>query len=272
MTHRDSPWPDGAPCWVDAQLDDPAAAREFYTSLLGWQWEDGPAGSGSYHRATVGGRPVAGLGPKPGGWDERPSSWTTYFACADLDASCARAQEVGGYLSVPPFDAFDAGRMALGVDAVGAPFAWWQPGSHPGFTTYGEPGSVCWSELHTADYQNGQQFYRDLFGWTFTEMGDGDAFVYSAFTVPGLENSSGGVFLDPDVGDRVLPHWLVWFEVADCDAAAGTVARLGGVVLEPPQDSSTGRMSVVTGPQGELFAMIDTHRTVGTHPLRDATA
>ncbi len=269
MTHRDSPWPDGAPCWADAQLDDLAAGRVFYAALLGWEVPEGPPEAGGYTTATLDGRAVAGLGPKPPGAEGVPAGWTTYFAAADAEESCARAQEVGGYVAVPPFDVLDSGRMALGLDAVGAPFGWWQAGSHRGFETYGENGAVCWSELHAPGDVEGRQFYADLFGWTFTEVGDGADAAYSAFRVPGLENSSGGIFTDAAVGSVVPPHWLVWFQVADCDVVAEAVAGLGGGVLQPPTDSETGRMAVLRGAQGERFGVIDTARTVGRNPLEE---
>ena len=89
MVTRDTPWPDGTPCWVDLGTHDIPKAIAFYTSQFGWQAEPGPAEMGGYSIATLGGRNVAGIGPIMGP-DGTPSSWTTYFASSDVDATAAR--------------------------------------------------------------------------------------------------------------------------------------------------------------------------------------
>jgi predicted enzyme related to lactoylglutathione lyase len=42
MTHRDTSWPEGTPCWVDLGVDDFDKGRQFYSRLLGWEIERGP--------------------------------------------------------------------------------------------------------------------------------------------------------------------------------------------------------------------------------------
>jgi predicted enzyme related to lactoylglutathione lyase len=41
MVQRDTPWPDGTPCWVDLGTDDVARATTFYSTLFGWNTEAG---------------------------------------------------------------------------------------------------------------------------------------------------------------------------------------------------------------------------------------
>jgi predicted enzyme related to lactoylglutathione lyase len=45
----------------------------------------------------------------------------------------------------------------------------------------------------------------------------------------------------------------VYFGVADADAAAGEVTRLGGTVQMPPMDIEPGRFAVVSDPAGAVF-------------------
>ena len=49
---------------------------------------------------------------------------------------------------------------------------------------------------------------------------------------------------------------MVYFAVADCDAAAERVTALGGSVMQPPFDTPYGRMALVAGPQGETFSVM----------------
>jgi predicted enzyme related to lactoylglutathione lyase len=50
-------YPAGAQCWVEVLHPDPDRARDFYSTLFGWEVADGVA--------RVGGRAVAGIGPGP---------------------------------------------------------------------------------------------------------------------------------------------------------------------------------------------------------------
>jgi len=39
----------GTFCWADLATSDPAAAKDFYTGLFGWEVEDMPAGEGAVY-------------------------------------------------------------------------------------------------------------------------------------------------------------------------------------------------------------------------------
>ena len=67
MVNRDTPWPDGTPCWIDLMTTDASAARQFYAALFGWDIEVGSEETGFYGMCTVGGRTVAGIGELPDG-------------------------------------------------------------------------------------------------------------------------------------------------------------------------------------------------------------
>src|SRR5882762_2220626 len=110
MPTRDSAWPQGTPCWVDCQVDDPAKAGEFYADLFGWEIMNSPAEAGGYLMAMHNGRPAAGIGPKPEG-RPMPSTWTTYFAADSADDIAGKVTAAGGRVVMEPFDVMDVGRM-----------------------------------------------------------------------------------------------------------------------------------------------------------------
>ncbi len=256
MPTRDTAWPTGTPCWVDCQVDDPAAARDFYSALFGWQIDDAPAEAGGYLMAMKDGRAAAGIGPKPEGMP-MPSVWSTYFATDDVDATAVAAEEAGAHAWMPPFDVMDVGRMTFLGDPTGAAFGLWQAKSHNGVGVFNEPGALCWNELHTSDYELSQAFYGQVFGYTLTEIGD-ENFTYSTFSLPGTgpDAAVGGISHDTNKPDGMPNYWLTWFAVADCDASVATASSHGAQVIMPPSDSPFGRMSVVQGPQGEVFGLI----------------
>ena len=95
MVTRNTPWPAGTPCWVDLGVSDIPKALAFYRGLFGWDIQEGPPEAGGYALCTIGGLPVAGIGPKMGPPD-MPTVWTTYLATDDADATAAKIKAAGG--------------------------------------------------------------------------------------------------------------------------------------------------------------------------------
>jgi len=58
-------------------------------------------------------------------------------------------------------------------------------------------------------------------------------------------------------GGFAPPHWLVYFTVADLDAAAGTIAAEGGEVVVQATAVPAGRFLVARDPQGAYFALFE---------------
>lgn len=265
MSVRDEAWPEGTPCWVDAQLDDLDTAEEFYGSLFGWTIEHSPDPQyGGYRIASLNGRPVAGFGPKPG---PMPSVWSTYIAVDDADAAAARITAAGGQLMMPVFDVGPMGRMTFATDVNGAAFGIWQQLQHRGVGVFNQPNTLTWNELHTRSFEGAKAFYGAVFGWGYDAMGDGTSLNYVLVKRPGESEGVGGMNDDSLIpGAAMSEYWLVWFATADCDATAAAVGELGGTVLMPPETTPFGRMGVVQGAQGEVFGLIDMATTAGEVP------
>jgi uncharacterized protein len=265
MPNHDGAWPQGTPCWVDAQLDDPTSARAFYSDLFGWAFEEGPPETGGYLMAMLNGRPAAGLGPKPPDTQMR-SVWTTYLAAESADDIHAKIIAAGGQPAMDPFDVMDVGRMFVAADPTGAVFGVWEAKARSGAEIYNEPGGYTWNEVHTRDYPAARAFYTAVFGYTYTEIGDGQTLNYSTFSVPGGTDSVGGINDLTKMPGDTPPHWLAWFDVSDCDESVAKAEGRGGFVMVRPQDSPFGRQALITGQQGEAFGIIDPARRVGEPP------
>ncbi|WP_378733470.1 VOC family protein [Nocardia brasiliensis] len=265
MPTHDGSWPQGTPCWVDSQVDDTTRAREFYGELFGWEILDSPPDAGGYLMALRNGRPAAGIGPKPAGVP-MPSAWTTYFAAYSADAIAEKVTAAGGSVIMQPFDVLDVGRMFVAADPTGAVFGVWEAKAHTGAGIYNEHGTYCWNELNTDRYKQAQEFYAAVFGWHYHEIGDGENFTYSTFSLSPTGEEVGGVFDTSTEPGDTPPFWQIWFQVDDTDAAVARAAQLGATVLMDPHDSAFGRMGVLQGPQGEAFGVIDVNTTVGEPP------
>ena len=123
----------GAMCWHELYSNDVNVARAFFAKALGLEDKhlDLPGVDyGTLHvpndrRASFGTMQIPKEHPK------QPSHFNTYFAVADVDASVAKAQELGGEVISPPFDT-PFGRLAFLADPCGAAFNVMKPVKLPG--------------------------------------------------------------------------------------------------------------------------------------------
>ena len=242
----------GTPSWADVSAPDVDAAVAFYGALFGWEAQDIGPEAGGYRMFTLRGKYVAGLGPLMG--EGVPPHWTTYVSVADAADVTAAARGGGATVFVEPMDVFDAGRMAVMADPLGAYVAIWQPGVHIGAQLANEPGTLCWAELACRDVEAAKQFYSPLFDWEPKDQ-EIPGVTYVEWHLGGRP-VGGMVKMDDNWPAEAPPHWMVYISVADSDATCAQVTELGGNVAVPPTDIRPGRFAVVSDPGGAYFSVI----------------
>jgi len=237
----------GTPSWIDLGSPDTQASAAFYGGLFGWKADIDPRPeAGGYGMFSLGGKNVAGLGPKMN--PDMPTVWTVYITVADADDTLAKATAAGGTVIMPAMDVLDAGRMAVIQDAVGSFVSIWQPNQHGGAELVNEPGTFTWNELATTDLPAARDFYQAVFGWGLEAAAsseNGAIFTVAGTVTCGAHKAGPGEF----------PAWSVWFAVEDCDKAAELATELGGSILMPPNNMDFGRGAVVADPQGAVFGI-----------------
>jgi predicted enzyme related to lactoylglutathione lyase len=257
-------YPDGVPCWVDTEQHDVEAARHFYTALFGWAFADAvPADApGTYLIASLDGKDVAAIGPAEG---DGPAEWNTYVAVQDADTAAANVRAAGGSVTVEPVDAGPGGRLAGCADPRGARFRLWQARRRPGAQLANAPGSWNFSDLNTADATAETNFYAQLFGWEFDDLGfatmirrPGYGDHLAATVDPGIRERQANDSAPPGFADAIAwvaplaggrDHWHVSFTVASRDESASTAERLGAVVLSS-DDTEWTKTVLIRDPQG----------------------
>ncbi|GIT81083.1 putative glyoxalase/bleomycin resistance protein [Leifsonia sp. LS1] len=240
----------GEPCWVDLASSDVPRALAFYTSLFGWTADEAGEEYGGYVTLRKDGRTVAGLGPAMPG--AQPDAWLTYLLVEDSDAAERDAVDNGANALAPTMEVGDQGRLAVIADPGGAVVGLWEPEQHRGFELVAEVGGIAWHELYARAYPAQVDFYTRVFGWQTQVLGDTADFRYSTFGDP--EMPAGGIYdADGMLPPGVPSHWVVYFGVADADAASQRVAELGGTIVRDPWDSEFGRFAQATDPLGALF-------------------
>jgi uncharacterized protein len=243
-------------CWVELATTDQRIAKSFYEKLFEWEASDVPMGPEDYYTIfKLGGRDVGAaytLRTEQRSAGVQPH-WMLYVAVENADAAARRASELGGKLCMQAFDVFDLGRMAVIQDPTGAMISVWQGKRHTGTGIAGEKGTLCWADLSTPDpaAAAAAAFYSQLFGWKL-EKGEHDPSGY--LHVKNGDQFIGGI-PPQHHNSKTPPHWLVYFEVGNCDASTSTAEQLGArLYLEPMTMENIGRWSVLADPQGAVFA------------------
>lgn len=244
------------PAWVELATTDPAAARDFYGKLFGWQTtvsEDPQYGGYGLAHLPDGGEDVAGIGGKT--MPEAPTTWNLYIGTDDAAALGEKVQAAGGTVVAPAFEVGAMGHMAVFTDAVGAFISAWQPAGMGSFRT-NDVGTFGWAELNARGIEKAHAFYADVFGWAAktSPMGEGMG-DYTEFQVDGA-SILGGLEMMPNVPEQVPSYWMVYFNVADVEEAFRRAVDLGAQEMVSPSPMPGGHFAIVTDPQGAMFGLL----------------
>ncbi|HTG32527.1 MAG TPA: VOC family protein [Thermoanaerobaculia bacterium] len=241
--------------WYDLMTTDPEGAKAFYTAVTGWGtqvWEEM-----SYTMWTVGETPMGGIMKLPeeavaGG--ARPH-WLSHVAVPDVDATVARARELGATIMAPPTDIPTVGRYSIFTDPQGALIAAYSPAMEvPDPEGMPPVGEYSWHELATTDPEAAVRFYTELFGWEM--MSDFDMGAMGVYRIFGRRGTTmGGIFRRPAEMPGP-PAWLHYARVADLNAAVEAVNQQGGQVLNGPMEVPGGDwVAQILDPQGGASAL-----------------
>jgi predicted enzyme related to lactoylglutathione lyase len=108
----------GALVWNEAAVDDPAAARAFYTAVFGFRFDEVDGAQG-YTTFATDGRALGGLGGSQPG---HAKGWVTCFSVASTDDAVAAIEAGGGKVTMAAQDT-PFGRFAVVEDPWGAAFS-----------------------------------------------------------------------------------------------------------------------------------------------------
>ena len=127
----DAPASEGAFVWDELQTRDIEAAKSFYTEVVGWTTSDMDMGdAGVYTLFRSGDSDRAGAMTQAGGM-QAPPYWLTYVGTDDVDATAARAKELGATVFVEATDIPNVGRFAVLADPAGAVFGLFRSPAQP---------------------------------------------------------------------------------------------------------------------------------------------
>ena len=111
----------GRVVWTELLANDPAAASQFYQTVLGVTTHTIERHGGPYTLLSERTTDRAGILKNPA--DDAEPVWLTYFGVEDPVSAAARVEALGGKVILPPSPQLRDGTMAVVTDPTGALFA-----------------------------------------------------------------------------------------------------------------------------------------------------
>lgn len=244
--------------WYELMTTDLAAARTFYSSVVGWNPVDAQMPGMDYWMFNAGETPVAGVMklPEEAAKMVAPPSWTGYVTVEDVDAAAALVTANGGTVHVPPTDIPNVGRFAIVADPHGASLAVFKSANPEQDLPAAQekPGHVGWNELHAGDLATDFDFYSKLFGWVKKDAMDmGEMGIYQMF---GIDDVTLGGMMNK-MPTMPVAFWNYYFNVGNIDEAAERVKAAGGQIAFGPDEVPGGSFILLgVDPQGTNFALL----------------
>lgn len=257
----------GRPIWYELMTPEPGAVAPFYKATLGWDIPAAghPMPNGSEYReiARSDGGAAGGVLTLTEGMIASGASpgWMIYFDVDDVDATVARAEELGASVHMAPMTMEGVGRMAMLSDPQGAHLYVMDPTPPPGNpdaqSDVFQPrstGHAWWNELQTPDEPASTAFYTALFGWSADNampMGDKGDYRF-------IEHDGTGLgAINPWMADGVPVSWLPYFGVSDIEAAQAAAEAAGGTIRHAIHEVPGGDfIFTATDPAGAPVAFV----------------
>lgn len=115
------------------------------------------------------------------------------------------------------------------------------------------PGVPCWADTSQPDPEAALGFYRGLFGWEFENVSpEGSEGSYFIGHIRGGDVAAVGSIAE---GAPAMAMWNTYVWVDSADETAAKAHDAGGEAMEPFDVRDSGRMAVLTDPEGAVFCV-----------------
>jgi predicted enzyme related to lactoylglutathione lyase len=133
-------------------------------------------------------------------------------------------------------------------------------------------GMFSYADLQTSDLDAATAFYTSLFGWAYDDqpMGEGPDDIYRMFNKDGRVVCAASKQRSEQADAGVPPMWNTYFTVSDVDTAAKRCDAAGGTVHMDPFDVfDSGRMAVISAPDGAFFCLWQAKESIGAEVMNE---
>lgn len=121
----------GSVSWFDLTVPNAEEVRDFYSKVIGWQFQSVPMENGDYDDynmiAPESGKTVTGICHASGNNAGLPAKWLLYITVKDVDKSYEECKANGGKVLSGPKEMGNYGRYCVIEDPAGAVCALFEP-------------------------------------------------------------------------------------------------------------------------------------------------
>lgn len=240
--------------WFDLLTHDVEAVKNFYGTLLGWEFDGGMRNDPLYTTITLDGTPIGGIVYKEQKSAASETHWISYLSVPDVDQAVEMVRAKGGTVYEEPIDYPKRGRLAIVADPQGALLAFVKAeGGDPNDRNEPVKHFWLWNELLTQDAEASVSFYEDLIGYQHESLPSSrDGIDYYVLKIE--DKSRGGIVKAP--WETMPSNWLPYVLVDDPAPLVAQVTGLGGrVLLAPDKNVRNGSVAVIVDPTGGAIAI-----------------
>ncbi len=238
--------------WTDLSTFDLDATKGFYEKIFGWQYH----AEAGYHLGYVGDQQAAGVYVMPEKFQKMrmPSFWMSYILVTDINTVVEKAKQMGGIVEVKPTDFMGGGQISLIRDPSGAGFTVWEGPDLGGKDEGAQHGRMAWNELYVSDAALVLDFYKGVFGWSFTRDQSYAGERYDIYN--GVGTAIAALEIIPNEIKGKHEFWVPYFAVKDMTQALQVVTHQGGEIVDQSDRGGT-KLALVHDPQGAAFALTE---------------
>jgi len=115
-------------CWNELATHDIHKAKDFYSKLFGWEFEEIKSDDLTYTLILAGDKQAGGIWQISHNQQNTiPSHWMSYIYVDNVEKTLAHAIELGAKTVKGVSVAGDMGKLAIIQDPTGAQLAFWEP-------------------------------------------------------------------------------------------------------------------------------------------------
>lgn len=127
MSHHVKP---GEFCWNELSTPDVKKAKEFYSKMFDWKFDDIQTEHMTYTLIKSHDKEFAGMWQIPTDQQKQiPPHWLAYIAVEDVAATLKKAQQNGAHVIMDVTEISGKGSFAIITDPTGAHIAFWEQAS-----------------------------------------------------------------------------------------------------------------------------------------------
>ena len=250
-------WHPGKFVWGDLVTDDVAAAKAFYSGLLGWEFQTLNRPRGSYLIGFNNGRPVGGvLEAPPKQAAKGQPRWIGYISVTDLTQAMQSVALAGGKVLLAPKSLPGRGEQAIFSDPEGAVFGLIKTATGDPEDYLANPGDWIWVQLLSRDAAKAGEFYRSVAGYDV--IADETNAGHNSLVLAADGYARATIMDIPRDRPSLQPAWLPFVRVDTLSQSLTRTTVLGGrVLLAPRPDLLEGHLAVVADPTGSAIGLIE---------------